>query len=43
MTTATLLAIIYVLLFFVLVRRVFKGKKPEPEPDGAEMQPVAAE
>ena len=31
MITATVLAIFYVPLFFILVRRVFKGKRKEPD------------
>ncbi len=44
MITATVLAIFYVPLFFVLVRRMFKGKKARgTNQGGAPMQPVPAE
>ncbi|MDO8596518.1 MAG: efflux RND transporter permease subunit, partial [Sulfuricaulis sp.] len=33
MFTATFLAVVYIPLFFVVVRRIFKGKQPDQMPE----------
>ncbi len=42
MLTATVLAIFYVPLFFVMVRRIFKGRHTEPRTDEAAVQETPA-
>jgi multidrug efflux pump len=35
MVTGTVLAVIFVPIFFVVIRSIFKGKRPVDEPDSA--------